>query len=231
MGFGSVNVGFSPEENVPGGVVVLGSDGKIPGALIPSGYATLGSDGKLAESQRWEIDAYTKEEADQKIEAAVGQMDSGIPVGNIGWFAGSTPPDGYLACNGAAVSRASYAALFAVIGTTYGGGNGSTTFTLPDLRDRVAWGGTSVGTKKEAGLPNISGELQIKFNNAEPIAWDAFSIYTERPGSFWSPAAEVEGDSASDTQLRFDASESNSIYGASTTVQPPALVLLPCIKY
>ena len=57
MGFGSVNVGFSPEENVPGGVVVLGSDGKIPGALIPDGYATLGSDGKhqffrtLAEQQ------------------------------------------------------------------------------------------------------------------------------------------------------------------------------------
>ena len=51
MGFGSVNVGFSPEENVPGGVVVLGSDGKIPGALIPDGYATLGSDGKLAESR------------------------------------------------------------------------------------------------------------------------------------------------------------------------------------
>ena len=140
MGFGSVNVGFSPEENVPGGVVVLGSDGKIPGALIPDGYATLGGDGKLAESQRWEIDAYTKEETDQKIEDAAGQAGSGIPAGNIGWFAGATPPDGWMVCNGAAVSRTSYAALFGAIGTTFGEGDGETTFALPDLHAKIIEG-------------------------------------------------------------------------------------------
>ena len=140
MGFGSVNVGFSPEENVPGGVVVLGSDGKIPGALIPDGYATLGSDGKLAEAQRWEIDAYTKEETDQKIAAAAGQSGAGVPTGNIGWFAGATPPDGWMVCNGAAVSRSAYAALFAVLGTTFGEGDGETTFALPDLHAKIIEG-------------------------------------------------------------------------------------------
>lgn len=140
MGFGSVNVGYSPEENVPGGVVVLGSDGKIPGALIPDGYATLGSDGKLAEAQRWEIDAYTKEETDQKIAAAAGQSGAGVPAGSVIWFAGETPPEGYLICNGAVVERSTYAALFAVLGTTFGEGDGETTFALPDLHAKIIEG-------------------------------------------------------------------------------------------
>lgn len=221
MGFGSVNVGFSPEENVPGGVVVLGSDGKIPGALIPDGYATLGSDGKLAEAQRWEIDAYTKEETDQKIEQAAGQAGSGVPTGNIGWFAGATPPDGWMVCNGAAVSRSAYAALFAVLGTTYGAGDGETTYALPDLRDRVAWGGTAVGTVKAAGLPDITG----RFGGLNDSLSGAFT-YGASNGYFckdsnWGSFAFID----------FKASKSNGIYGSSSTVQPPALTLLPCIKY
>ena len=56
------------------------------------------------------------------------------PPSAIGLFARSSAPSGWLACNGAAVSRTSYAALFAAIGTTFGAGDGSTTFNLPDLR-------------------------------------------------------------------------------------------------
>ena len=52
----------------------------------------------------------------------------------------SSIPSGYLECNGAAVSRSTYSDLFSVIGTTYGAGNGSTTFTLPDLQDDVPVG-------------------------------------------------------------------------------------------
>ena len=231
MGFGSVNVGYSPEENVPGGVVVLGSDGKIPGALIPDGYATLGSDGKLAEAQRWEIDAYTKEETDQKIEQAAGQAGSGIPAGNIGWFAGATPPDGWMVCNGAAVSRSAYAALFAVLGTTYGAGDGETTFTLPDLRDRVAWGGTAVGTVKAAGLPNITGtSLGNSYTGSSFDKYATGAFATLNDVSLWTLPSVGEG-ADNITKVDFKASRSNSIYGASSTVQPPALVLLPCIKY
>ena len=57
-----------------------------------------------------------------------------VPVGAVFMFAHSSLPSGYLKCNGAAVSRATYAALFAAIGTTYGSGDGSTTFNLPELR-------------------------------------------------------------------------------------------------
>lgn len=59
---------------------------------------------------------------------------SGLPLGAIIPFAGTTPPEGYLLCNGAAVSRTMYPDLYTLIGTTYGSGNGSTTFNLPDYR-------------------------------------------------------------------------------------------------
>jgi phage-related tail fiber protein len=59
------------------------------------------------------------------------------PTGVILAFGGSSAPAGYLLCDGAAVSRATYAALFAVIGTGYGVGDGATTFNLPSLKGRV----------------------------------------------------------------------------------------------
>ncbi len=59
---------------------------------------------------------------------------SSNPLGSFFTFAGTTPPTGYLECDGSAVSRTTYANLFAVIGTMYGVGNGTTTFNLPDMR-------------------------------------------------------------------------------------------------
>ena len=58
----------------------------------------------------------------------------GVPSGAVFCIAVATVPSDYLECNGAAVSRTTYAALFAVVGTAYGAGNGSSTFNLPDLR-------------------------------------------------------------------------------------------------
>jgi microcystin-dependent protein len=69
-------------------------------------------------------------------------VETPAPIGTVQMFAGATVPAGYLLCNGAAVSRTTYAALFAVIGTTYGAGNGTTTFTLPDFGSRFPRGNT-----------------------------------------------------------------------------------------
>ncbi|CDK99463.1 exported protein of unknown function [Magnetospirillum gryphiswaldense MSR-1 v2] len=69
------------------------------------------------------------------------------PTGSLIQFAGSAAPEGWLLCDGNAVSRSTYAALFAVVGTVYGVGDGATTFALPDLRGRAAIGagqGTSL---------------------------------------------------------------------------------------
>jgi phage-related tail fiber protein len=62
------------------------------------------------------------------------ELASVVSPGFVGYFAMNSPPSGYLKANGAAVSRTTYAALFTAIGTTFGAGDGSTTFALPDLR-------------------------------------------------------------------------------------------------
>lgn len=76
------------------------------------------------------------------------QLDSktSTPSGAITMFAGSTAPTGYLLCDGTAVSRSTYSALFTITSTTYGVGDGSTTFNLPDLRTRVPVGKNASGT-------------------------------------------------------------------------------------
>jgi len=68
---------------------------------------------------------------------------STVPAGMISAFGGSSSPAGYLLCDGSAVSRTTYADLFAVIGTSFGAGDGSTTFNLPDLRGRFLRGVTT----------------------------------------------------------------------------------------
>ena len=68
------------------------------------------------------------------------QIVNGVPSGAVFCVAVATVPTGYLECNGAAVSRSTYAALFTFIGTTYGSGNGSSTFNIPDLRGEFVRG-------------------------------------------------------------------------------------------
>ena len=63
-----------------------------------------------------------------------------FPAGTIVGFGNTTPPSGFLACNDQAVSRTTYARLFAAIGTSFGVGDGSSTFNMPDLRDRAPLG-------------------------------------------------------------------------------------------
>ena len=159
-----------------------------------------------------------------------GGKPIGATTGQIEWFAFNTAPDGYLVCNGAEVSRETYADLFAVIGTTFGSGDGSTTFTLPNLINRFAQGNTTVGTVKSAGLPNITG----RFAFGDPGAWlgvsSTFGAFTSDGGS--TEKAKQDGSGFSDKiQVNFNAQNYNPIYGNSNTVQPPALTLLPCIKY
>ena len=152
----------------------------------------------------------------------------GTPVGSIEYFALTVPPAGYLKADGAAVGRETYPELFAAIGTTFGEGDGATTFNLPDLIGRFAQGSNTPGQKIEAGLPNITGA-------ASPVT-GAYNKYVTASGALVSvdssPPTGYQGGTAQalNSTLHFDASLSSPIYGASNTVQPPALTLLPCIK-
>ena len=159
-----------------------------------------------------------------------------IPTGSYIQFAGSQAPAGFLVCNGGEISRATYSALFAVIGTTYGSGNGSTTFNLPNLTDRFLQGSTTSGTVKNAGLPNITGELSAAPRYVGNVRID--TVYA-RAGAFSYAGSETWGSDLTTEaanqynwhMIKLDASGSNSIYGSSSTVQPPALTCLICIKY
>lgn len=84
---------------------------------------------------------------------------NGVETGMIFDYAGSSAPSGYLLCYGQAVSRTTYAALFAVLSTTFGAGDASTTFNLPDLRGRVIAGKDDMGGTSADRLTDQSGGL------------------------------------------------------------------------
>ena len=91
--------------------------------------------------------------------------DSLSPSGMISPFAMAAAPTGWLSCDGSAVSRTTYADLFAVIGTTWGAGNGSSTFTLPDLRGAFLRGTGSHGTSNMADGNDFAGPAVGSFEN------------------------------------------------------------------
>lgn len=79
------------------------------------------------------------------------------PSGAVLPYAGTSEPSGWLFCYGQAISRTTYAALFAALGTTYGSGNGSTTFNVPDLRGRVIAGQDDMGGTSANRLTGLTG--------------------------------------------------------------------------
>ena len=170
-----------------------------------------------------------------KVKQAINALTNAIPVGTILPFAGGTIPSGFLACNGATVSRTTYSALFSAIGTTYGSGDGSTTFNLPLIEDnRFLEFASTAGTKKNAGLPNITGYASF------PIRSDNTNVAVRGWGGAFSADSNYArffninpiADSTEETnRLVFNASGSSSVYGNSTTVQPKSLTVRAIIKY
>ena len=155
-----------------------------------------------------------------------------VPTGTLIAFASNyEPPDGYLLCNGATVSRTTYAKLFATIGVSYGAGDGSTTFKLPDMDGRVLQGTNNAVKYIEAGLPEIYGMAgDVLWNTHVGVREDGALYYTGLSEGKWAYIGD--GDFWSGTaSLHVDASRSSSIYGASDTVQPRALALRYYIKY
>ena len=161
-------------------------------------------------------------------------------IGFIKTFAGTTPPEGTLLCDGSAVSRNTYSELFAAIGTTWGAGDGTNTFNLPDLRDVwILCAGVEheAGDSVAEGLPNVTGAFAIRENgagsvlspNATVIGAGAFYIGTP-PGSF-SDCTQAVVSSSNGTRVQMDASRSSAIYGASDHVTPASVAVLPCIVY
>ncbi len=187
-------------------------------ARLSLGIDLDGLNGRLSgKAERTELEALQDE---------IGKR--GVPIGSIDYVATTTSPTGYLKADGAAVGRETYPDLFAAIGTTFGEGDGSTTFNLPDLMGRFAEGSATPGTVKAAGLPNVTGTLDAvgtSSKNYEPSG--PFYHLIAGDGMTYATIPDATVDLAS---LQFDLRRANPIYGASDTVQPPSLTLLPCIK-
>lgn len=145
---------------------------------------------------------------------------SGSAVGSIALFAGAELPEGYLLCDGAALSREVYAELFSAIGTTWGEGDGSTTFNLPDLRGKFIRGNggdsADLGVTQPEGLPGITGSFSWVADNASQAT--ASGAITRGSAAYWG--AISAGNSIAQSVLNFNASRSSSVYGASDHVTP-----------
>ncbi len=167
--------------------------------------------------------------------AATGGGGGIIPPGILSPYAGSSAPTGWLLCDGIAVSRTTYSTLFSIIDTTYGAGDGSTTFNVPDMRGRLPlgldnMGGTSAGRVMATQAENLgqgSGEEDHTLTKAEipPHVHTAGSI-------------RVEGTSCGTCQNRYIGSMTNSgdgsadgLAGAAHNNMPPYISLNYIIKY
>ena len=164
-----------------------------------------------------------------------------VPTGMISAF--HTVPEGWLQCNGAAVSRTTYAALFAVVGTKYGSGDGSTTFNLPNLHHKFIEGTNTtseVGQSVSAGLPNITGSTSWDVNGLGKAGVGYSSCGSSRisnngamsvsTGTYWACIGSSGADCGNNAVVNINAKNSNSVYGSSSVVQPSSTRLLFCIK-
>ena len=105
--------------------------------------------------------------------SAWGGLASGVPVGTILAHAANTPPTGFLECNGSNISRSTYATLFSAISTTFGVGDGSSTFALPDLRGQFIRGWANTGSTDAS---RVFGSTQTDQNKNHTHTTDSTSL-------------------------------------------------------
>ena len=139
-----------------------------------------------------------------------------IPVGTITAWSTNTAPEGWLICNGGAISRTTYKNLFNVIGTTFGTGDGKSTFNLPHIVNRLPLNTNGyIGGKADGILPNIFGDVTIGAANKNQIGG---CLALSDTGSTSDP----QGSGRTSARLSFDASRSSSVYTPYVTYVLPA---------
>ncbi len=167
----------------------------------------------------------------------------GVNTGIVVPWGSASIPSGFLECNGAAVSRSTYAALFAVIGTTYGVGDGSTTFNVPDLTDRTVVNKSNTKSLAQTGgantvtpTGNISGSTGATTLTTQQIAAHTHSQGTgsmnfqaSNPPSFAGANPGMTTGSTGGGQSH-DHTLSANFVGSANSVLQPYLVLIYIIK-
>lgn len=160
------------------------------------------------------------------LDYIAGGILTATPTGTVSAFAGVTAPDGWLLCDGRAVSRATYAALFAVLGTRYGVGDASTTFNLPDLRGRHVLGagaGTDL-TVRALGATGGAETHALTINELPAHQHNAPNATTSSSGPIEAPQiASIAGVSAVDYSPEVPTSRTGG--NAAHNNMPPFLAL------
>lgn len=152
----------------------------------------------------------------------------GFKTGDIKIQTTATIPSGWLLCNGAGVSRITFSNLFAKIGSTYGDGDGSTTFNIPDLRDRYIIGANTnaLGAKLAEQLPNIVGSVQGIDVNDTNSSNGALRIFT----NYFNWAIPNGTFQDVNSTIALNAHNSNSVYTENGHVYPASIALNFIIK-
>lgn len=160
-----------------------------------------------------------------------------IKAGTTAFFAMSTAPAGWMKANGALISRATYADLFAAIGTTYGAGDGSTTFALPDLRGEFPRGfDDGRGIDSGRGIGTAQSSSRVLF--AVGVSEGGYSK-TGFAGLRMHADSEAIQNPDDSTDTSFDNSTTSDGFGGGTraarnyfrAIRPRNVALLACIKF
>lgn len=156
----------------------------------------------------------------------LGTQSGGTPAGKVDFFAMVTAPSGYLKANGSAVSRTTYAALFAAIGTVYGTGDGSSTFNLPDLRGEFVRG-LDDGRGVDSG--RTIGSLQPDALQGHIHTFGVASIQSGGTVGGNNDLAQTGAGAWSTGSPSTDGT--NGTPRTASETRPRNIALLACIKY
>ena len=144
---------------------------------------------------------------------------AGVPAGTVIYHAANTPPTDFIKANGAAVSRSTYSALFTAIGTTFGAGNGSSTFNVPDLRGEFIRGWDN---SRGVDSGRAFGSAQ-----ADQLKQHTHTVFTGSGGAGATAGTVPTGFNTTFSTLT--TSSPSTANGAET--RPRNIALLACIKY
>jgi microcystin-dependent protein len=170
-----------------------------------------------------------------KLAAAVQQAL--LPAGAVQAFAMASAPSGWLIANGAAVSRTTYAALFSAIGTTYGTGDGSTTFALPDLRGYFVRGsgtnsdGTAAGTFGAKQADDNKAHTHTGTTSTTGAHTHTYTFKTTTGGSSAGGDLNNIGNGTFNTGSAGNHSHTFTTDSSGTETRPKNIAMLYCIKF
>ena len=168
----------------------------------------------------------------------------GIPTATIVPWSSASIPTGFLECNGQTVSRSTYSALFAIVGTTYGAGDGATTFLVPNLSDNVAVGksnnkalASTGGANTVTSTGNVAGSTanatlttaQLASHSHSDVRAGPFGGSPSGAGDF-NPSRNPTGTGSTGSGDGHSHNMSANFVGDATSVLQPYIAVVYIIK-